>query len=269
MIHIIGDIHGEYCALIKLLQRETQLIDDSLQWSGGEATLCFLGDYFDRGPAGIETIDFIMRLQDEARDAGGEVIALLGNHDISLLAAYHFGDIMRKRQPRSFIADWKRYGGQMADLDNLTQAHVDWLTTLPAMARLDDMVLVHADSMLYTTYGETVEQVNARFRMILQSDDPPSWDNLIEDFGEKFAFKPGLIQTLRGGESKNAREFLWHFGGSQIVHGHTPVYRFTNQSADQVTDPLIYSNGMAVNVDGCLYNNGPGIVYDPLKVMIV
>lgn len=269
MLYIIGDIHGHYCDLVKLLKRDTDLIDDDLHWSGGYATLVLMGDYVDRGPAGIETIDFIMTLQQQAAAAGGQVIALLGNHDISLLAAYHFRDERRKRQPRAFLEDWKRYGGQMNDLDRLTMTHIRWLTHLPAMVMLDDLLLVHADSMLYTRYGDSVTEVNKAITAILRGDELTAWDNLIEDFGEKFAFKPGILQNLRTGKADKAQQFLQHFGGSQIIHGHTPVYRMTNQAAKDVTAALVYSGGLAVNVDPCLYNNGPGFVYAPVTVMMV
>lgn len=259
---IIGDIHGHYNTFTRLLHQETLLIDAYNNWTGGMATLCILGDYVDRGPAGIETIDFLMDIQEQAYDTGGEVIALLGNHDISLLGAYRFGDAVRKRVNRSFLDDWKRYGGQTNDLEHLTPAHVDWLTSLPAMARVDDMLLIHADSMLYTRYGQTVDEVNQTITDILSSDDLIAWDNLIEDFGEKFAFgKPGLFHNIRTAASPNARLMLDTFGGSQIVHGHTPVYRMTNQSPKNVVEPLTYANGLCVNVDACLYNEGPGVVY--------
>ena len=40
-------------------------------WSGGRASLWLLRDYVDRGPDGVGVIELIMRLQEQAADAGG------------------------------------------------------------------------------------------------------------------------------------------------------------------------------------------------------
>ena len=61
-LHIIGDIHGQYTKLIDLLQG-AGLIDETLIWTGGEANLIFIGDFFDRGAGAIPTVDLVMRLQ--------------------------------------------------------------------------------------------------------------------------------------------------------------------------------------------------------------
>ncbi len=269
MIHIIGDVHGHYTALVKLLHKQTDLIDGNLNWAGGQEILCFVGDYVDRGNAGIAVIDLIMKLQTQAADAGGEVIALLGNHDVSILGAKHFAGAKREGVKRSYLDDWKRYGGQMSDLENLTAGHIDWLTNLPAMTRYDDLILVHADSMLYTRYGDSIEKVNVAIADILRGDDLKQWDDLIEDFGEKFAFhKKGLFGKLNEKSLENVETFRITFGGLRIVHGHTPIYRMLNKAAANVTEPYIYHDGRCVNVDACFYNNGPGFVYSPVEELI-
>ena len=74
----IGDIHGDYDALVSILS-EARLIDDSLSWSGGEATLVQLGDFLDRGEHTRAVMDLLMKLQEEAPAAGGRVVVLTGN----------------------------------------------------------------------------------------------------------------------------------------------------------------------------------------------
>ena len=72
-LFVIGDVHGQYEKLIGLLKKSS-LVNQALTWIGGDATLCFLGDFFDRGPDGVSCIDLIMRLQRQAESAGGRVI---------------------------------------------------------------------------------------------------------------------------------------------------------------------------------------------------
>src|SRR5690242_8301691 len=89
-LFIIGDVHGQLEKLIRLL-RGAGLVGKDLAWSGGGKRLWLLGDYVDRGPDGIGVLELVMRLQGEAARAGGEVGALLGNHDVLLLSARRFG----------------------------------------------------------------------------------------------------------------------------------------------------------------------------------
>src|SRR3954454_5393457 len=75
----IGDIHGAADAFGRIL-RKAGLIDASQHWSGGTATRVQTGDYLDRGGAVRPILDLLMRLETEARAAGGRVEVLLGNH---------------------------------------------------------------------------------------------------------------------------------------------------------------------------------------------
>ena len=76
----IGDVHGAGDQLHAIL-RQTGLIDGESGWSGGTATLVQTGDFTDRGPQVREVMDLLIRLEEDARDDGGEVRVLLGNHE--------------------------------------------------------------------------------------------------------------------------------------------------------------------------------------------
>jgi hypothetical protein len=246
-------VHGQYEKLIRIL-REAELISGDLRWSGGDSALWLIGDMVDRGPDGIKVIDLAMRLQREAAAAGGSANTLLGNHDILLLAAFHFGDWPQKRRAESFAAIWERNGGNLEDLVLLESPQVTWLSDLPAMTHCGPYLLVHGDSMLYTRYGESISALNANTRELLHTMDPVAWYRLLSEFGEHRVF------TSSTGP-KRAREFLQHFGGERIVHGHTPISRITGEDATQVTSPLIYADGLCIDVDGGMYLGGPGFVY--------
>jgi hypothetical protein len=77
----IGDIHGAYEEFVAILQR-AGLINQKLSWSGGRATLVQTGDYTDRGAGVRQVLDLLMRLEREAKSAGGQVVTLLGNHEV-------------------------------------------------------------------------------------------------------------------------------------------------------------------------------------------
>ena len=91
MLHVVSDVHGHVEHLVRALQ-QSRLLDSTRAWSGDQARLTVLGDFFDRGPDGIGVVDLIRRVQDEAGSAGGRVDALLGNHEILALGMHRFGD---------------------------------------------------------------------------------------------------------------------------------------------------------------------------------
>ncbi len=76
----IGDIHGEYEALLCLLDRLPELHESD--------TLVFVGDYLDRGDRSKEVIEHIRRLPAETR---ARVIALRGNHEDAWLRVIDAG----------------------------------------------------------------------------------------------------------------------------------------------------------------------------------
>ena len=94
----IGDVHGAFDQFVEILQT-AGLIDAKRQWIGGTTVLVQTGDVFDRGPKVREALDLLMRLEEEARRAGGRVEALLGNHEVMNLL-HEFRDV----SPASYAA---------------------------------------------------------------------------------------------------------------------------------------------------------------------
>jgi hypothetical protein len=252
-IYIIGDVHGCLKKLVKLLQ-DAQLIDAGHSWKAGRATLWFMGDFVDRGPDGIAVLDLVMRLQTEAAAVGGSVASLLGNHEMMLLAAYRFG----RRSTglgSNFLTRWKQNGGNRKDIAGLTLDHLDWMAHLPAMALVDDSLLIHADAPFYIECGRTVDEVNTAFSKLLNRSDALAWEERLEDFARRGAF----MHTTFGEEF--ASRFLSIFGGRQLIHGHTPISTMRRCPPGKVNSPWIYAGGQCVNVDGGMYLGGSGFMH--------
>jgi hypothetical protein len=76
----IGDVHGDYDQLVAVL-KTAALIDDQGNWTGGKAHLVQNGDVLDRGPDSRKAMDLLMKLEQQAEEAGGYVHALIGNHE--------------------------------------------------------------------------------------------------------------------------------------------------------------------------------------------
>ncbi len=252
-IYVIGDVHGQLKKLVHLL-REVELIGENLAWQGGQSVLWFVGDLVDRGPYSIAVLNLVMRLQGEAALAGGQIGCLLGNHELLLLGAYRFG----RRSTglgSNFITRWKLNGGHRKDLGELTTQHLEWMSTLPAMASVASYLLLHADAPLYIRYGTSIDEVNGQVRTLLKHSDALAWEEAIEDFARRGAFANGKIGA------DFARRFLTIFGGQQLIHGHTPINAFTQTTPKDITAPLLYADNLCIDVDGGMFLGGPGFVY--------
>ena len=77
----VGDVHGSYAGLLSIL-RETAVIDGDGNWIGGSTLLVQTGDLLDRGADIRRVLDLMISLQRQAPAAGGEVVVLLGNHEV-------------------------------------------------------------------------------------------------------------------------------------------------------------------------------------------
>lgn len=77
----IGDIHGDLRALQAAL-RTAGAIDAIGRWRGGGMVVVQTGDLLDRGDDEQAILDYLEVLEGEARQAGGALHWLLGNHEL-------------------------------------------------------------------------------------------------------------------------------------------------------------------------------------------
>ncbi|MEV4310944.1 metallophosphoesterase family protein [Actinocrispum sp. NPDC049592] len=251
---VVGDVHGHRAELADALL-DAGLVSEDGDWSGGDARLWFLGDFVDRGPDGVGVIDLVMRLAEQAPDAGGVVDSLLGNHEILLLGMHRFGDtdVPSDFGPRSFARSWEINGGQATDQDALTDAHLDWLTSRNVLAVVDDHLLMHSDTLEYLQYGETVELINTAVREVLKGDNLADWWECWRRMTTRYSF--------RGPEGPEiATQVLEILGGKQIVHGHSVIADQLGILPAQVEAPYEYAGGKVLGVDGGLFVGGPCLI---------
>jgi Calcineurin-like phosphoesterase len=77
----IGDVHGAYPEFLAVL-RLAGIVDQKDRWAAGKTHLVQTGDILDRGTETRPVMELLMRLEGEAKKAGGRVHALLGNHEV-------------------------------------------------------------------------------------------------------------------------------------------------------------------------------------------
>ncbi|MEU5087170.1 metallophosphoesterase [Streptomyces sp. NPDC021356] len=252
-LYVVGDVHGYVDQLVAALQ-EQGLIDAAGQWCAGTARLWFLGDFTDRGPDGIGVIDLVMRLSAEAAAAGGYCKALMGNHELLLLGAKRFGDtpVNSGAGTATFQAAWLLNGGQKSDMDRLQDHHLQWMARLDAVEEVDGYLLVHSDTTSYLDYGDSIEAVNDTVRETLTRNDADECWDLFRKFTKRFSFRDE-------GGADAVRSLLDTYGGTRIVHGHSPIPYLLgevgSEDGDEPTGPLVegphvYADGLAIAMDG-------------------
>jgi hypothetical protein len=252
-LFVVGDVHGYLDELLAALE-ERGLIDSAGNWSAGTARLWFLGDFTDRGPDGIGVIDLVMRLSAEAAAAGGYCKALMGNHELLLLGAKRFSDtpVNSGAGTATFQAAWLLNGGQKTDMDRLQDHHLQWMARLDAVEEVDGYLLVHSDTTAYLDYGDSIEAVNDTVRETLTRNDADECWDLFRKFTKRFSFRDE-------GGADAVRSLLDTYGGTRIVHGHSPIPYLLGEVGSEeneeeprplVEGPHIYADGLAIAMDG-------------------
>ena len=252
-LYVVSDIHGHRSQLREELHA-AGLVDDSGRWSGGRTRLWFLGDYVDRGPDGIGVIDDVRALSAQAAPVGGEVGALLGNHEVQLLAAHRFGTaaVTGWDEPDGFRGGWARFGGRDEDLLRLTPEHVTWIEGLPAVAVVDGFLLVHSDTGRYLDFGTGADQVNATVAQSLTSYDTDAW----LAFGERMSDR-GTFRGADPARPDDAVAVMLHaLGGEVLVHGHSTLTKYFGVAPAEVREALRYADNRVIAIDGGVYEGG-------------
>ena len=230
----IGDIHGARPRLLTLLG-EAGIIDERSRWAAGPVTGICIGDYFNRGEDGVGVVALLRQLQAQARRAGGNVLPLLGNHDILMLA------VLAERRRTSYgevASRWLLNGGRFLDLETMERDEeaAAWLRALPAMTLVGETLYLHSDSLAYRQLGSSIEEVNETVGAILRSDDL-----------DRIAALFDLL--CRRGELRDAANvdlLLETYGGKLLVHGHSPIF---------AREPAILHQGRCINIDGGLWES--------------
>jgi hypothetical protein len=245
-VFVVGDVHGCRDVLAGLL-RDAGLVGGDEGWTGADARVWLVGDLTDRGPDGIGAIDLVRRLEQES---GGAVGCLLGNHEVLLLSVARFGDEETSIPGESFYELWRHNGGVDEDLRALTPDRVAWLTALPPLALEGETLLIHADTPAYLALGQSIDAVTQGTRAVLAAGSATDVDDVLAIVSDR----------MRLDDTAAVRALLDAYGGTRIVHGHTPIASLLGVDPLSVNGPLVYGDGLVTNVDHCLFAGGPGFV---------
>lgn len=237
-IFVVSDIHGQYEIFRKLLY-SNGIIDENNSWNFGEGHLVITGDVFDRGKQVHEALWLIYNLENQARETGGMVHLLLGNHEIMVLQ----NDLRYVDEKYFTISELFEI-----DLSGLYDENTfwgRWLRSKNFITIIDSYLFVHGGIHpgLIKKYN-SINEINRIMSINIDTDRDEIKNNqeLSDLFRSKGPiwyrgfFEPDTLPEVTEIDLKN---ILDHFNVEKIIVGHTTI--------DSIQS---FFNQRIINVDG-------------------
>ena len=216
--YVIGDVHGCFSALDKLLEKIQLTAEDRL---------IFLGDYVARGSDSLGVLRLIMRLPN--------AVCLLGNHDLHLLYYYY---VTRAQS-----------GAPLNEVfEKICQAEEEeeifsWLSKRPLAHLEKGCFFSHAglfpqwtSEQAQSLANEVAQQLVADPKALLVNmygNEPSIWDEKLTG-SERWRFIINALTRMRYLNQEMRLDFI-HTNPPHMVSDLTPWYEF--QKAD---DSVVY-----------------------------
>jgi hypothetical protein len=239
----IGDVHGEYDVLVKLL-RNSGVIDENLDWNWGDGHLVFIGDIFDRGDKVTESLYLIKKLQGQANENKGKLHLLLGNHEVMVLMNdSRYVAPKYKNMCQRLMMNYPRFFAENTELGK-------WLRSLNSVVKINDLIFVHGGlSPNLVDRGLSLEQINNDIRKSLDKDNEMTHEEVMKAvyFPENPLWYRGYLMKSRSYSIINKEELnkvLSYYSASRIFFGHTEVesIRFLHEGkVGAINVPMGYS----------------------------
>jgi hypothetical protein len=234
-----------------------QLVDAKGAWTGGATHLVLTGDFVDRGDASAKVMDLILALEPQARKAGGQVHALIGNHEAMDVygdlryvtkadyASYRGPDSaeLRDRQMQAKLDDLRQRGSGPPNESAWRKTFEDehplgwvehrmafqpegkygkWLRQQNAMIKINDAIFVHGG--ISQKYADTsMREINDRVRKQLADFDQAKDDILTNEDGPLWFRGMALTAETDAGMNALVDRVLALHQAKHIVIAHSPM----------------------------------------------
>ncbi|MDF7810116.1 metallophosphoesterase [Hymenobacter sp. YC55] len=215
----LSDIEGNFKGFESLL-RGAGVVDQHLAWQFGKGHLVLVGDFFDRGLNVTECLWLIYKLEQEAKQAGGKVHFILGNHERMNLTGHY------KYVRRKYRANADTLGIPYENWYDRSTVLGQWLRTKNVVERIGGVLFVHGgispavatqrlslnrlNALARASIDTPVAQLSAQERQATQPPSSPDWYR-------------GLV--FEEAEEAEVAQILAAYSASTMVVGHTPVER--------------------------------------------
>lgn len=220
MHYVIGDIHGCFDELMRLLNK----IEDK----DSEARFFFLGDFIDRGPKVWETLEWMM----DHITLGGKYQSVIGNHEYMVCQWYN-----RYYYPLYRKGELEYCPDTTYDFKEQLEAHTDF--SVEAISKIVDFF-----ETLPTEIDFQCEENGIDFKIVHGF----IVDREEQEYSDE-AYRESVVWK---------RNYWGNSGEEVIVHGHTPTfvedYWLRSNGLDR--KGMIGYRRNAINLDGgCVFHS--------------
>jgi hypothetical protein len=187
MYDLIGDVHG-YATELKSLLTKLDYQEINGVWQHPGRKVIFLGDFVDRGPEQVETVEVAQKMVES-----GNALAVMGNHEFNAVAwairdPENPDQYLRAHNEKNF-KQHKEFLEQVGEGSDLYQSMVEWFKTLPIYLDLPDLRVVHA--CWHPEYLKNVDKYTDGENRLLEQ----AWNESSEEGSEAF----NIVETLLKG----------------------------------------------------------------------
>jgi len=147
----IGDIHGMYNKLVKLLE--------IIKYNPKNDELFLLGDYIDRGPDSKKVVDLVIELVNNGAKA------ICGNHEDMLLKSFNSYEWYQTWLYNGGHKTIKSYEGNIFAVDykkelkdKIPREHIEFFKNLPIGYEIEDYIFIHAGLPEYANHPDEAKE---------------------------------------------------------------------------------------------------------------
>lgn len=239
-IYVLGDIHGDFTILKKALLK-SKLINQSLRWIGGNAHLVQLGDLLDgririndkKGESGIFAMEeftifeFLNNLDIQAREKGGRVHYLIGNHELMNLIG-RFDYVLDRHMSATGINIRKQLFQPGGYMSSMMACHSY------GILKINNWVFCHGGLLPHHVNNRSITWINKLVKGVLAGSK--TLENLTQEEQEYLYGNDSFFWTRFYSKNANRCEVLnktldiINNGNSEggMVVGHTPHNNITD-----------------------------------------
>jgi len=213
----ISDIESGYKAFRDFLIHN-EVIDGNLNWTFAKGHLVLVGDFIDRGNSVTQVLWFIYKLEQEAKQHGGKVHFIIGNHEIKNLQ----GNFLSASEKYLYVA--AILGKSQQELYGENAFLGRWLASKNSVERINGKLFVHGGIHPdIADFGYTLEQVN----QIVRDHYRKPYFTKVERGNEEFLVSSNTGPSWYRGYFKDdlsvadVEKGLNAFDADAVVVGHT------------------------------------------------
>ena len=230
-IAALSDIHGQYDLAIEIL-KNNGIIDPNLDWNFGKGHLVIVGDVFDRGPKINEMLWLLYKLEIQAKEKGGRLHFLLGNHEYMVLHKD-----LRYVHDRYKIAT-KLLGLEYDELYSNQTIIGRWLRSKSTIIKINNSIFVHGGVSEEFIAENGIDLSNTN-QIMRSSIERSKQEMKSTDFYKTYYGKKSLI-WYRGYFYDNLVDADISKILTQVNSGHIIVGHCSNEEVVQLYDHKIF-----------------------------